>query len=247
MKNDMRARRAWALWVALTSLTVACEGSGAGQGGAGGAYEPAIAAADFGRPIDNPFMPLVPGTMRVYESQTTDGLEHVEIRVTGDTKTILGVPCVVVEDTLRLDGVVNEQTKDWFTQDVAGNVWYFGESTTKLEDDGTWTDEGSWEGGVDGAMPGIAMEAHPAVGDIYRQEFSKGHAEDMAEVLSLTESASVPFGSFEGCIKTRDYTPLEPGPTKDEFKYYCSGVGEVLTIEGASQELRSELLSLSTN
>ena len=42
---------------------------------------------------------------------------------------------------------------------------------------------GSFEGGVNGALPGIIMPAHPQVGDQYRQEYAKGVAEDTGEVL----------------------------------------------------------------
>lgn len=39
--------------------------------------------------------------------------------------------------------------------------------------------------GVDGAQPGIVMEASPKVGDTYRQEYYPGEAEDMATVLNV--------------------------------------------------------------
>jgi hypothetical protein len=58
-------------------------------------------------------------------------------------------------------GEVTEDTHDWYAQDIFGNVWYFGEYTQALTDTG-WSTEGSWEAGVDGALPGIVMFADPA-------------------------------------------------------------------------------------
>ena len=101
--------------------------------------------------------------------------------------------------------------------------------------------EGSWEAGVSGAKPGIVMEASPQVGDSYRQEYSRGVAEDMADVVSLTESVEVPYGSFTDCLKTRDYSALDTG-VAPEYKFYAAGVGQVLTLEG---DVRVELVSVS--
>src|SRR5262249_6971462 len=118
-------------------------------------------------------------------------------------------------------------------QDKDGNVWYFGEDT-KAFDNGQVSTEGSWEAGVDGAQPGIIMEGHPQVGDAYRQEFARGVAQDRGQVLSLNESATVPYGSFQNCLKTKEFSDLEPGIV--ENKVYCSNVGQVLatTVQGGS-------------
>jgi hypothetical protein len=55
------------------------------------------------------------------------------------------------------------------------------------------------------------MEAHPQVGDVYHQEYYAGHAEDMAEVIDLDASATVPYGSFQHALVTKEWTPLEKG------------------------------------
>ena len=88
------------------------------------------------------------------------------------------------------------------------------------------------------------MEANPKIKDSYMQEYLKGEAEDMADILSLSESASVKYGSFTDCLKTRDYTPLEPDVA--ENKYFAPGVGEVLiTLEKGGTE-RMELIKIIT-
>ncbi len=75
---------------------------------------------------------------------------------------------------------------------LGGVAWYFGEDSCDYVK-GEWVrSDGSWLAGVDAARPGIIMEAHPRVGDVYQQEYYAGHAEDMAEVLSLHASVTVP-------------------------------------------------------
>ena len=101
--------------------------------------------------------------------------------------------------------------------------------------------EGSWEAGIDGALPGIIMKADPKVGESYRQEYYAGEAEDMAEIVALEESVSVPGGSFTGCLKTIEWTPLEPGVA--EYKYYAPKVGVVLETVRGSRE-RMELVEI---
>ena len=81
---------------------------------------------------------------------------------------------------------------------------------------------------MDGAQPGIVMEAAPAIGDFYRQEFLLGEAEDLAEVSSLTETVTVPFppGTFENCLKTAESAPIAPDDVSPKF--YFAGVGNLL-------------------
>lgn len=210
----------------------------------GAAYDPLIDPADFVAGIANPLMPLVPGTTFVYEHATDEGLETIHFTVTHQTKTILGVECTVIHDVADLDGVVIEDTFDWFAEDVDGNVWYFGELSFEYEGGVLVGTGGSWEAGVDGAKPGIVMQATPIVGEVYRQEFLVGEAEDVAGVLGLAASAVVPFGSFSNCLHTEDYTPIEPGHL--ENKYYAPGVGLVLATNPETGE-REELVAITTN
>lgn len=190
----------------------------------GGPYDPEIHPEDFVVKIDNPLFPLTPGTTFIYE-----GSEHDEFFVTHNTKEILGVTCTEIRDTVTVDDELVEDTLDWFAQDKDGNVWYFGENAKQLEGGLIVGVEGSWTGGVDGAKPGIIMKAPPKIGDFYRQEFSLDTAEDVALVLSLTESVTVPFGSFDNCVETKEFSPLEPSAV--ENKFYVSGVGLVLDVD----------------
>src|SRR5438132_4846367 len=90
-------------------------------------YDPVINPANFVRNVTNPFFPLPPGQTFVYAGQTQDGFVHNDFIVTHKTKVILGVTCTEVHDVVFLDGVLAEDTLDWYAQDKQGNVWYFGE------------------------------------------------------------------------------------------------------------------------
>ena len=206
-------------------------------------YDPEIVPANFVPAIDNRFLPFVPGTTWTYEGETEDGTETIVLEATSETRVILGVTCTVVRDRAYLDGELIEDTRDWFAQDVLGNVWYFGERSYEIEDGEVVSIEGSWEAGVDGARPGIVMPAAPEVGQVFRQEFLLGEAEDMGEMLSLDAAVTVPYGSFTGCRQTRDFSPLSPGSV--EHKFYAAGVGLVLERHPVSGS-RVELISMTS-
>ena len=199
-------------------------------------------ASQFSTKIDNPWMPMRPGTQWRFLGHTADGTEHTLVTVLQLTKVVDGVRTVVVHDvTRRGNGRLLEDTYDWFAQDRRGNVWYFGENT-KAYGGGTVSRAGSWQAGRHGASAGIVMKAQPRVGDAYRQEYRKGVAEDQARVLSRAAAADVPYGSLRGLLKTKDFTRLEPGA--DEVKYYARGVGVVL--ENALHEKdRNELVRMT--
>ena len=201
-----------------------------------GPYDPAVVPSNFTNNIDNPYFPLKPGTTFIYEGQTSSGLTHNEFAVTSNTVVIQGVTCVEVHDTLQLNGQLTEDTRDWFAQDRQGNVWYFGEASAKISNGLPFSLAGSWTGGVNGARIGIIMEAHSAIGDFYRQEFQAGNAEDLAEVHLLHQTLTVPVGTLNEVLVTRETSPLEPGLV--EFKYWAPGIGNIKTNDnGEIQQL----------
>jgi hypothetical protein len=208
-----------------------------------GPYDPVVDPDDFLSPEEtaahpNPFFPLVPGLRWVYEAED----ETVTVTVTDRTREIQGVECIVVRDVVDEEGEVVEDTDDYFAQDRFGNVWYFGEISLNFEDGRIEDVEGSWRAGVDGAKAGIVMKANPMVGDVYRQEFALGDAEDAGKVLSITGSESVPAASCNGtCVVTADFSPLEPGAL--EHKYYAPWIGLILEVDPETGE-RLELVEV---
>jgi hypothetical protein len=217
----------------------------------------------FTTEIDNPFWPMKPGTRWSYrELDAADGKADgnrsnngndndnrnettVEVTVTSETKMIAnGIEARVVRDTVRHGDEVVEDTFDWYAQDAAGTIWYLGEDTAEFENGAIVSREGSFEAGVDGALPGIALPARPRPGMSYRQEYLAGEAEDDGAVLSVDELVEVPYGRFDGALLTRDTNALEPDAA--ELKFYARGVGPVLTLDVSGGAGREELVSVTT-
>jgi hypothetical protein len=209
---------------------------------AGEDYHPTIDPANFVEIIDNSYFPLTPGTTYLYEGVSDGEAETNEVKVTTDTKTVMGVVCVVVHDQVFVEGELAEDTLDWYAQDKDGNVWYFGEESKEIEDGEVVSTEGSWEAGVDGAEPGIVMLADPQVGASYRQEYYAGEAEDMAEVIAIGESVTVGETTYDDVITTKDWNPLEPDVIEE--KTYAPGVGVVLEVMVEGGEERVELIEV---
>ncbi|WP_349437127.1 calcium-binding protein [Pararhizobium sp. A13] len=157
---------------------------------------------------------------------------------------------VVVRDTAYADGVLVEDTLDWYAQDDEGNVWYLGEIATNYnyDDEGNFIDtdfDGSWQAGVDGAAPGWIMRAAPTAGDDYFQEFYAGVAEDEGEVIATGLHVDTDFGSFDDVVKILDTSALDPG--LGAYKYFAPGIGLVMEEEVVLSEDEPELVSEITN
>jgi hypothetical protein len=188
---------------------------------------------------------MSPGSRWVYRETDTKGTEErVVVTVTDKTKKVAnGITARVITDVVTENGKPVETTDDWYAQDNDGNVWYLGEAVRNFED-GRFVDrEGSFEAGVDGAQPGIAMPADPEPGLAYRQEYYKGEAEDRGAVITVgQERVEVPAGFYgKDVLMTRDLVPLEP--KVQELKFFAPGVGPVLSVHTDGAGGRAELLS----
>jgi len=211
-------------------------------------FDPADFDTDFAHPSHpNPYFPTAIGDRWVYKS----GSEVDTVEITEATKLIDGVTCIVSHDVVKDDGDLTEDTNDWFAQAKSGAVFYCGEEAKQYESfDGDEPrvpelvgNEGSFKAGRDGAQTGILFLPTATVGALYRQEFSLGTAEDLAQVLSTTYKFGqdaeldqfVPQALAEllcgagDCVVTRDFSPLEPDSI--ERKYYAAGIGDFLEIE----------------
>ena len=254
-----RIKRSSGIIFVLSIAVVMVIGFSAGAAKAAPFQAPTFAGATFSAPrdIDNPFLTFEPGTAFCYEAETEDGTEIDEVTVTTcDQVTIAGVHVIVVRDAVRLDGVLTEDTFDFYAQDDAGNVWYLGEASAECENGNVTSTEGSWVTGVNGAEAGIVMLAASLPGNSYRQEYLKDVAEDMAKVVRLNANVLVPFEDVNcdsECLKTKEWSSLEHGAI--EFKYYAQDIaqnevsigGQVLTEElKGGQTVRSELVNIIT-
>jgi len=207
----------------------------------GGDYTVTLDPASFAEVIDNPLFPLIPGSTWTYQSVGADEVERIEIVVLDETRIVLGIPATVVRDTVTVEGEIIEDTYDWYAQDDAGNVWYLGEDTKEYEGGVVTSTAGSWEAGIDGAMRGIVMEADPNVGDVYRQEFYRGEAEDLAEVVRVAVAETVAFGSYDDVTVIKEWNPLLPDVVEE--KYYAAGVGMILEVAVRGGDDRIELIA----
>ena len=242
---------------ALAVLFLAAGCSSSDVGPSGGAETPVaplptasdpvtLDPADFTAAIDHPFWPMTPRTRWVYR-ETDEAGRHIRVVITATTETrelANGVTARIVRDSVTADGELIEDTFDWYAQDTAGAIWYLGEDTAEFENGKVSSRRGSFEAGVDGALPGIMLPAAPEVGMAYRQEYYAGEAEDNGEVLSLDEMAQVPAGFFSGALLTKDTITIKPRVL--EYKLYAPEVGPVMTIGVSGGAGREELVRFAT-
>jgi hypothetical protein len=219
-------------------------------------FEPHLFDADFRHLSNpNPYFPLGIGNKREYRG----GGETVITEFLDRTKFVAGVTCIVMRDLVWVDGKLKEATDDWFGAARDGSTWYCGEEVKDyefFEGDRPQRPElvsidGSFKHGVDGDKGGIIMPARPRVGQVYREEFSLGNAEDVAQVLSVNYSYGqssefdrlVPRALADrlcnrDCVVTRNFSASEPGIYA--LKYYARGIGfflETKPVEGESVQL----------
>src|SRR2546426_9827699 len=228
MSSKSMSRKALVAVAGLMAVTWAPRVSGApsNPSACGTSYAPVLDPANFVTVIDNPYFPLPVGKTLVYDGVKDGQTQTDTVTVTDQKKVILGITATVVSDIATHDGTVLEKTFDFYAQDEQGNVWYLGEDTTAFLPNGKTDTSGSFLAGVNGAQPGIIMEADPQIPDAYRQEFLAGQAEDTAWVVYRGGTVTVPYGKVQHDLVTLEATRLEPGAY--DQKVYGPGIGIVL-------------------
>jgi hypothetical protein len=206
---------------------------------------PAIDPANFVSRVDNPYLPLVPGTTLRYRGVMKNGTtpQVDTFAVTHQRRLVMGVSCTVVRDTVTSRGRPVERTYDWFAQDRQGNVWYMGEETQELKHGrfGKMIDSGP--AGQNGAQPGLMMEAHPTKGDSYWQFHWPGHALDTAIVRGSGGTVSLPYGTFKHTLLSQEQSPLEPGVI--DHKWSVRGIGYVKEQAASGTREQIKLISVT--
>ncbi len=201
---------------------------------------PDFAQATFasGAPIDHPYFPLSPGWTATLRAVGADGVEESRLSFGGAGRVILGVQTAVQHDMAFVDGVLVEETFDYFAQDADGNVWYMGEDVTNYlyDADGNLigtNNSSAWIAGENGALPGFQMPAVLTVGDNFFQEFAPSD-EALDEALIWALGLQIVSGgrSFMDVVQIYESSSLDPGLR--EFKYYAPGVGIIRADEGLS-------------
>ena len=223
------------LGLCLAVATSACAGDARRSDGVARAAqgEPPVDPTGFSATVDNPLFPVSRlHFTRMRGSERSETGRRISIRaqtrVLPAPSNVAGVPVTVVEDKEIENGRHVEHTFDYFAQDRDGNVWYFGERIDDYENGRIVGHEGQWLAGRRGARPGLFMPAKPTVGRTFAQERAPGVAEDRSTVVAVGLRVRTPARVFTGCIKTKDFSPLDRAT---EFKYYCPGVGIARELE----------------
>jgi hypothetical protein len=218
------------LLAGLMLMAVLLEACGDDGGSGSSETSPAINPADFQATIDNPFYPLSSLGPRVFEGEEADPdtgeivKTRLESTVLPETDVVAGVEVTVLEEKNYEDGELVESTLDYFAQHKDGSVYYFGERVDDYEGGQVVGHGGQWLAGEGENQPGVFMPAQPVVGTTFEQEKAPGVAEDRTKVVATEQTVTTPAGTFTGCIKTEDFSPLD---NVTEHKYYCPGDGFV--------------------
>ena len=184
----------------------------------------AIDPANFSSTINNPWLPLTPGTVLTYQGTKDARPATLLVTVTDRSKDIAGVTCRVVEELVSLAGAPIDRTIAYYAQDLAGNVWYFGEDVQELDTTGAVVNTEGWKTGIDGAIPSLVMEATPTQGHILVNAYTNDHS----EVINLARAVNTPAGTYPDALETKEWTPDEPDMLVN--KYYVQGIGLVRDV-----------------
>ncbi len=190
---------------------------------------PSPAPAAWAAVIDNEYLPFPVGAEWVYEGERDGLAKREEVQVGDEDRTILGVRCRTVAKLEYLDGRLSERTTKWYAQSGDGTVWMFGEESLEFDGAGESRSADSWLAGIDGARPSVAMPAAPEVGARYEEDHPGDR--DSREVVSTSQVAMVPAGSFQDCVEVREISPNTP--EEADNRLYAAGIGLVLLTDDA--------------
>jgi uncharacterized membrane protein YkoI len=192
--------------------------------------------------ITNPYLPLASLKQDILKNaaerieRTAKPEVHKTFQVGGQS-----VEALTVEDReFNAAGELIEATRDYFAQDDDGNVYYMGEDVDEYKNGKVSGHSGAWLFGKDTQKLGLLMPAHPKVGDKFKSEDAAPITWEADEVVSLSETATVPAGTYRNCLKIKENA--SDGDT--EYKLYAPNVGCVEEIEGT---IPLPLQSHSTN
>lgn len=154
------------------------------------------APGDFVAVVDNPWFPVLAGTRWVYRT-TGSPLRTTVVASAGPV--VDGVATAMLTTTEPGSAT----TRDYYAQDRAGNVWWFGRA-------------GEWRAG-DGVGAGLAMPAAPRRGDGYWMA-AAGDVRVRGVVVDTDRSWTAPIGSTLSAVvievvrgSTADVETFSPG------------------------------------
>ncbi len=242
----------------VTMAVAACSGDSGGSGEADdGSAEPASAAADtatqptapdsqrvdldtpsFSDPtaVDNPLFPIGELHSAVLLGNEERHPLRIETVLLPEPKVIevdgQEVETLVSQFVSYVDGRIHEVALDWYAQDDAGNVWYFGEDVFNYEDGVVADTDGTWIAGEDGPI-GMIMPADPQVDQAYRPENIPDFVFEEVVVKAVDLTVDGPRGPVAGAMVGTENHLLE-GHFED--KTFAPGYGEFRSGVGANLE-----------
>ncbi len=185
----------------------------------------------------NPYyFPFEPGFKYILEYKDHPwGELHIEVEVLEKTEKF-DVPgigkfeCATIREEEFYDGVFDQQADNWFCYDKSTSAVYaFGEVSWEIDEIGRKVFDGTWRvGEPDGngmAEPGLLMPSQFIVGAKYVFDGHEAEAYGYTENMESGITVTVPAGTFENCVRAREYSLTNPSDVTD--KWYCPGVGIV--------------------
>ena len=186
--------------------------------------------------VDNPLFPISDLHSAILLGNDEGNPLRIETVLLPEPKVIdvdgEKVATLVSQFVSYLDGRIHEVALDWYAQDDAGNVWYFGEDVFNYEDGVVADTDGTWIAGEDGP-PGMIMPADPQIGQAYRPENIPDLVFEEVTVKSLDLTVDGPRGPVAGAMVGTENHLLE-GNYED--KTFAPGYGEFASGVGANLE-----------
>jgi len=186
--------------------------------------------------VDNPLFPISDLHSAILLGNDEGNPLRIETVLLPEPKVIdvdgEKVATLVSQFVSYLDGRIHEVALDWYAQDDAGNVWYFGEDVFNYEDGVVADTDGTWIAGEDGP-PGMIMPGDPQIGQAYRPENIPDLVFEEVTVKSLDLTVDGPRGPVAGAMVGTENHLLE-GNYED--KTFAPGYGEFASGVGANLE-----------
>jgi hypothetical protein len=185
--------------------------------------------------ITNPYLPISKFHRTVLKGVDTG--QHLRIVRTLQHRTKAfayqgkTVNAAVVKDVVTNveAGRVIERTIDYFAQDEAGTVYYFGEAVNEYPRHGPVSHEGQWRLGRDTDTPGVLMPSHPRLGDSFKSEAVPHITHETDHVVAVGMTKHIAGHTYHHVIKIRE----NAGPPPEvEFKTYSRGTGVITEANG---------------
>ena len=196
-----------------------------------GANIPASLKFSHSREITNAYLPLAQVRQDILEGKENGKPVRIERTAKPDlrkTFTIRGqkVEALAFEDREFADGKLTEVTTDYFAQADDGTVYYLGEDVDEYENGKVSGHSGAWLLGKDTKTPGVLLPGKPKVGDKFKSEDVSKKIREADEIVSLSETVTVPAGTYKNCLKIKE----TPADGEIEYKYFAPGIGCVREV-----------------